>query len=65
MDIWEEQQMGKEARLTRPTRRQKMVIKQNKLDPGTWLVQHDDGLQITIVSKKKGQVRNLQVGGTS
>lgn len=57
--------MGKEARLSRPTRRQKMVMKRNELDPATWLVQHDDGLQMTIVSKKKGQVRYLQLGGAS
>lgn len=56
--------MGKETRLSRPTRRQKMEIKRNKLDPATWLVQYDDGLQMTIVSKKKGQVRYLKAGGT-
>lgn len=54
--------MGKETRLSRPTRSQKIELKRHKLDPGTWLVKQDDGLEIIVVSKGKGQVRRLRWG---
>ncbi|WP_199924944.1 DUF6906 family protein [Paenibacillus sp. IHBB 10380] len=48
--------------LKKPTRRQKLEIASRKLIPGSWLVERDDGRELVIVSKEKGQVRRLRWG---
>lgn len=54
--------MGKETRLTRPTRNQKVELKRQGLDPQSWLIKQDDGRELIVVSKGKGQVRRLRWG---
>lgn len=54
--------MGKQTRLARPTRQQKVEIKRQKLVSNSWLVEGDDGKELVIVSKEKGQVRRLRWG---
>ncbi|WP_160297265.1 DUF6906 family protein [Paenibacillus sp. IHBB 10380] len=48
--------------LMKPTRRQKLEMARKKLDPKSWYVERDDGKQMIIVSKNKGQVRTLRWG---
>ncbi|MGN7167936.1 DUF6906 family protein [Paenibacillus cellulositrophicus] len=48
--------------LKKPTRKQKMEIRRQKLIPDSWYVERDDGQLMVIVSKGKGQVRRLRWG---
>lgn len=48
--------------LKRPTRKQKVEMSRQRLKPDSWLVERDDGRQMVIVSKEKGQVRRLRWG---
>ena len=43
----------------RPTREQKQLIKENRLDWHNWMVAGEDNMAITIVSKKSGRRRVL------
>ncbi|BFH66221.1 hypothetical protein J27TS7_10670 [Paenibacillus dendritiformis] len=49
-------------KLRKPTRRQKMELRRQKLLPDNWFVERDDGQQMVIVSREKGQVRRLRWG---
>ncbi|MGF7050393.1 hypothetical protein J2T13_004931 [Paenibacillus sp. DS2015] len=48
--------------LKKPTRRQKLEIVRRKLLPDSWLVERDNGKELVIVSKDKGQIRRLRWG---
>jgi hypothetical protein len=50
------------VQLKKPTRKQKIELARQKLKPDSWLVERDDGVQMVIVSKEKGQVRRLRWG---
>lgn len=51
--------MSKKTRLKAPTREQKKIISENKLDWHNWLVKEEDNISIAIVSKKAGRTRVL------
>ena len=46
----------------RPTRKQKIEMKRQRLVPESWLVERDNGKEMVVLSKKKGQVRMLRWG---
>ena len=52
--------MGKQ-RAIRPTRRQKEIIRANRLAPENWLVIKEDGGILNIVHKVSKKMRELKI----
>lgn len=46
----------------RPTRAQKKVIEQHKLNPSNWFVERDTPTEMVIVHRETGTVKVIQKG---
>jgi len=48
---------------TRPTKKQKIEIERNRLNPANWLVERDVPLKLVIVNRQSRKLRELNRGG--